>query len=193
MMVKNYPDGTGPADTAKKVRLLSGMLLIGFIACVAPAAASSGWGDVQVWSTPGNAYVQIDNYWAGWTDDSGSLTLTGIPGNAYHSIQVTKNGYQTFYDSIYVGRDATLVVNANLPKEMPDGWGNVQVWSVPGNAYVEIDNYWGGWTDDSGSATFSGIPGNSYHTIEIAKKGYMTWTDSIYVTKDATLVVNANL
>jgi len=96
MMVKNYPDGTGPADTAKKVRLLSGMLLIGFIACVAPAAASSGWGDVQVWSTPGNAYVQIDNYWAGWTDDSGSLTITGIPGNAYQTIQMPKNGYMTF-------------------------------------------------------------------------------------------------
>ncbi|MEN6609546.1 MAG: PEGA domain-containing protein [Methanoregulaceae archaeon] len=172
---------------------LAGMLLISILACAVPVSASDGWGSIQIWSTPGNAYVQVDNYWAGWTDNSGSLTLDGIPGNSYHSVQVTKDGYQTFYDSMYVSRDATNVENVNLAPNTPSGWGSIQVWTTPGNAYVEIDDYWAGWSDSSGSAAFSGIPGNSYHKIEVSKSGYRTFTDSIYVQKDVTQVVNVNL
>lgn len=193
---QNRYNHEGNADVIRRPAsrvALAGMLLIGILVCAAPAAASDGWGSIQIWSTPGNAYVQVDNYWAGWTDNSGSLTLDGIPGNTYHSVQVTKDGYQTFYDSIYVTRDQTLVENVNLAREVPDGWGTIQVWTTPGNAFVEIDDYWAAWSDNSGSVTFSGIPANSYHKIEVSRYGYRTYTDSIYVQKDATNVVNVNL
>lgn len=76
-------------------------------------------------------------------------------------------------------------------------WGGLQIWSNPGNAYVAVDPVsggmsYGGWTDDSGSATFSVEPFRNYH-VSVSKDGYRAYGTTVYVDSTSWTVVTANL
>jgi hypothetical protein len=66
--------------------------------------------------------------------------------------------------------------------------GRITVYSTPSGALACIDNV----DCDTTGATFT-AGGNSWHTVVITERGYLQWSDSVYVTSDQTAVVNAVL
>jgi hypothetical protein len=67
--------------------------------------------------------------------------------------------------------------------------GRITVYASPSGALACVDaaSYC-----DSTDATFT-VQGNAWHTVTVTEKGYLQWTDSVYVTSDQTSVVNAYL
>lgn len=70
-------------------------------------------GTIQIYSSPGEASVFIDDILKGETSYSGDLLLTGIaPGN--HNVVVRKDGYESFNETVTVAKDQTSLVTAVL-------------------------------------------------------------------------------
>ena len=67
--------------------------------------------------------------------------------------------------------------------------GRITVYSSPSGAFacVDAETYC-----DSTSATFT-VEGNAWHSVKVTEKGYLQWTENVYVTSDQTSVVNAYL
>jgi hypothetical protein len=66
--------------------------------------------------------------------------------------------------------------------------GRITVYSTPTGAYACIDNA----DCDTTGATFT-ANGNAWHTVVVTEKGYLQWSDYVYVTSGQTSVVNAVL
>jgi hypothetical protein len=66
--------------------------------------------------------------------------------------------------------------------------GRITVDSTPTGALACIDNA----TCDTTSATFT-AEGNAWHTVVVTEKGYLVWTENVYVTSDQTSMVSAYL
>jgi hypothetical protein len=66
--------------------------------------------------------------------------------------------------------------------------GRITVSSIPVGALACIDNA----TCDTTSATFT-AEGNAWHTVVVTEKGYLAWTENVYVTSDQTALVSAYL
>jgi hypothetical protein len=66
--------------------------------------------------------------------------------------------------------------------------GRITVYSTPSGARACIDNA----DCDTTGATFT-ANGNAWHTVVVTEKGYLQWSDYVYVTSGQTSVVNAAL
>ena len=66
--------------------------------------------------------------------------------------------------------------------------GRISVYSTPTGALACVDNA----TCDITGATFT-VEGNAWHTVVITLKGYLPWTDQVYVTTDQTSQIDAYL
>lgn len=66
--------------------------------------------------------------------------------------------------------------------------GRITVYSIPSGAVVCIDTTYCDITD----STFM-VSGNTWHTIDITNKGYLPWSNYIFVTSDHTYRVDAEL
>jgi hypothetical protein len=67
--------------------------------------------------------------------------------------------------------------------------GRITVYSSPSGALACVDDE--SYCDSTG-ATFT-VEGNDWHTVMVTEKGYLEWTENVYVTSDQTSVVNAYL
>lgn len=79
---------------------------------------SAEWGGIQIWSTPGNAYVSVEPSsggmsYGGWTDDSGSTQFSVEPYRNY-KVTVSKDGFRTYSATVYVDSTSWTVVTATL-------------------------------------------------------------------------------
>jgi len=81
-----------------------------------------------------------------------------------------------------------LVVLLAIPATALVAPGRITVYSVPTGALACVDNA----ECDTTGATFT-AEGNAYHTVVVTEKGYLQWTDNVYVTSDQASVVNAYL
>src|SRR5512145_3112105 len=66
--------------------------------------------------------------------------------------------------------------------------GRITVNSVPAGALACIDNA----TCDTTGATFT-VEGNAWHSVTVTEKGYMKWSENVFVTSDQVSMVNAYL
>jgi hypothetical protein len=66
--------------------------------------------------------------------------------------------------------------------------GRITVNSVPTGALACIDNT----TCDTTTTTFT-VEGNAWHSVIVTEKGYMKWTEDVYVTSDQISMVSAYL
>jgi hypothetical protein len=67
--------------------------------------------------------------------------------------------------------------------------GGIQVYSSPSGAYVCVDGTQCGYTPQ----LFDPLTANVYHTVTVSLGGYLTYTENVLVTSQATYVVNAGL
>jgi hypothetical protein len=97
------------------------------------------------------------------------------------------DGYQTYSENVLVASQTTTVINANLQPVMVSA-GNIEVHSTP-YATACVD----GGDCQPTTVTFSGLAGNSYHTVTVSLNGYQTYHDTVLVTPRDTSVVDAVL
>ena len=137
-------------------------------------------GRITVWSQPSFARVCID---AGQCDTTPANF--GVPGNAWHTVNVTESGYLPWSKSIYVLTDQTSLVNATLQPD--NGITGIQVFVRPGGGTICLDNAdchtHVGAIGGTGLTQFTGL-GEGYHIITVNETdGYLPYTTRAYVTQ----------
>jgi hypothetical protein len=148
-------------------------------------------GNIEVHSTP-YATACVD----GSNCQPTTATFSNLAGNSYHTVTVSLNGYQTYYDTVLVIPRDISVVDAVLQPSSP-ATGSIQVFITPGGGTICIDggqcvdNV--GTTDGSGSHQFSGIMANGYHTVTVMATGYQRFITEIYVQPDQVNEANVYL
>lgn len=154
--------------------ILTGILLI-CLTVIVPVSANIQF---QVYSNPSNAEVSVDNFWF----DTTPATIQ-YPDSGWHTIRVSKEGYQTITRSEYCSDDGnsnapTCVVSYDLvPNPASYGWLDINT----NNAELYIDGSDQGW----GSMTIPLAPGG--HSLILRKPGYYDYTETIYITAGQTL------
>jgi hypothetical protein len=99
---------------------LAGLVCLSLLLLAVPAGATEiGWG-IQIWSNPPYAYVNVAPMnggmsWGGWTDSTtGSASFTTLPAYTWYTVTISKPGYQTYTQNVYVDLQNTKEVDATL-------------------------------------------------------------------------------
>jgi hypothetical protein len=151
--------------------VFTGILLIGLLAVITPAAAQQAWFDVS--SNPSGAWACLD----GWNCADTPITFAVAP-SSYHSITVYKDGYQMWSDYAGTGSDGTTtMVTANLVTS-PASVGWLDIKSFGADIYID-GNYRG-----NGDQVTPLSPGT--HTLLLQKAGYYDHTEPITITAGQT-------
>jgi serine/threonine protein kinase len=169
-----------PVDMPPKKKRFSrkvAALLTGALATMAIAAIlirnsgdrtpNTDFGSVYVDSDPGQASIFLNSNDLKLTTPAWIDSITG----GDHALEVRKNGYQPYAQSIRVEQGETIRVNARLVKEMPSRLtGSIAISSRPAGARVLID---GIDTQMQTPCTIEQVTVGQ-HSIELKKNGYET-------------------
>ena len=112
--------------------VLSGIVLISIISCIAPPVAAVPDGSIRIYSTPPGSDACLDSPDNSGNcqafDSSGFTEFYNIPGDSSHTVSIFLDGYQTYTISVYVAQDqevegtcrpATESFCNNLPRPDP--------------------------------------------------------------------------
>ena len=98
--------------------VLSGIVLISIISCIAPPVAAVPDGSIRIYSTPPGSDVCLDSADNSGNcqafDSSGFTEFYNIPGDSSHTVSIFLDGYQTYTTSVYVPQDQEVEVHADL-------------------------------------------------------------------------------
>lgn len=162
-MVRQYFD--------HRVPVFAGIFLVCIFFSILPVAAEGTWFDVR--SDPSDAYVCVDNYQCSYTP----ATFPETP-YTWHTITVSKEGYQPWSSYEGTGSPGTTVVIANLVRNPSSvGWLDIN----PFEAEVIID----GIDEGNGAMIIPLSPGT--HNLLLQKSGYYDYKDMIIINAGKTL------
>ena len=173
-----------PGNAKRAVLFVLLVLLVVHVQAAVPP------GRIMVYSTPSFANVCIDGTQCDTTPMGFSVT-----GNAWHTVNVTENGYLPWSDYIYVLTDQTSLVNASMqPNAAPTG---IQVFLNPGGGTVCLDYslcHTGVGSPGSISSTqFTGVS-EGYHTITVNNtNGYLPFSIQPYVSQRGFVTIHIDL
>jgi hypothetical protein len=102
----------------------------------------------------------------------------------YHTIKLTKSGYNNWETIISVNANEYVEVSATLTPQT----GTINVFSVPAGAEIYLDGEYKGTTQKLILDISVG-----YHTLELNKEGYPSWSTSLYVTAGDTETISASM
>jgi len=153
------------ASPCRVLPVLAGILIVCLLG-IAPVAAIQ----FQVYSNSTNAEVSVDNFWF----DQTPATIQ-YPGSGWHTIRISKEGYQTSVSSEYCdgGDNNVCVINVDLSPVTP-AYGFLSV-STVNDAAVTVDGVFQGY----GSMVIPLYPGS--HTLTIQKPGYYDYSETFSV------------
>ena len=150
----------------KRSLVLTAILLIGIIACIAPAAAADKLAYIKVTSVPSGAQACLDQSTCSITPTTFSVTPI-----SYHIVTFYKDGYQTFTTQPVYASSAnittTLLVNLAL-KPSPSLTGTLDIDSRPTDAAIWLDNLYYGT-----SPVMIGSLSAGAHTLYQESRGLM--------------------
>lgn len=157
-----------------------GLILLAavFLVCLAGILPVAATVEFQVYTNPSGAEVSVDNFWF----DTTPATIQ-YPSPGWHTIYVSKEGYQPQSHSEYCADDGssnvhTCVVSYDLVSNpVSYGWLDINT----NNAELYIDAIDQGW----GSMTIPLAPGS--HSLVLRKPGYYDYSETIYITAGQTL------
>jgi hypothetical protein len=146
------------------------------------------YGTVSLTSDPSGASVYADGVYVGQTIPNRPLVSTQVkPG--YHTLLLSKTGYQDYTTSGTVTAGQNLVLSVTLtPNPQTPDTGSVAVSSSPTNADIYLDNVFKGITP---STLDSITPGT--HTLVLKLNGYQDYSSQIQVVAGQTTQVSATL
>jgi hypothetical protein len=154
-----------------------------------PTNSYSDTGGIQLWTTPGDAYVEVvptngAMSYGGWTNSAGSYTLSDIPAYVTYQIIVTKAGYRPYSTTLYVSPHIYAETHPELQIDMPDP-GNLDISITPSGGTICID---GGQCEtyplDTGgelSRQVRNLAGDQYHTVTVVLNGYRPFSQDVWV------------
>ena len=137
-------------------------------------------GTITISSSPSGASIYIDGEYKGTTWASKSFS---VPVR-YHTIKLTKSGYNDWETTKYVQANEDVYVSATLTPEP----GSISTSSVPAGATIYLDGAYKGTTPKTILDVSVG-----YHTLELNKEGYQSWSTSVHVTSGDTETVSASM
>lgn len=145
--------------------LLAGLLIVTVLG-ISPVAAIQ----FQVYSNPSGAEVSVDNFWF----DQTPATIQ-YPGSGWHTLSISKEGYQTSVRSEYCtgGDNDVCVVNVDLSPTTPS-YGYLSL-STVSDAAVTVDGIFQGY----GSMVIPLYTGS--HSLTIKKPGYYDYSETFTI------------
>lgn len=168
----------------------------------APAAPENSYGvtgGIQIWSNPGNAYVDIQPVgggmgYGGYTSSTGSYTLTDVPAYMSYRITVTKDSFLPYTTTLYVNPNIIAETNPTLQPDTP-GPGTLELRITPYGGTVCVD---GGQCetydmDYNGelSRQVQNLDGNQYHTVTVNIPGYRPFSQDVWVPAGDSAMLRA--
>jgi len=138
-------------------------------------------GTIMVSSSPSGANIYIDGEYKGTTETWGKSFSMPVGD---HTIKLTKSGYNDWETTKYVYADEDIDVSATLTPQP----GSISISSAPAGAKIYLDGAYKGTTPKTISDVSVG-----YHTIELNKEGYQSWSTSVYVTSGGTETVSVSM
>jgi hypothetical protein len=145
--------------------IITMILLTGIIACVAPVTADSAW--LEITSTPSGAWACLDHWDCHYTP----ITVATDP-TSYHSLTVSKDGYQTTTQTVYANRlGSTTPVRIVLIDE-PTQTGSLDIDSIPTDSDIWLDERYYGTTPQVVGGLYAGS-----HSLTLKKAGYYDYLE----------------
>jgi hypothetical protein len=152
---------------------------------------ASGYGDIQIQSSPVGAAVYVNDNYMGTTISSSALYVTQLTTGSY-PVRITLAGYQPYYETAVITAGGVYDIRANLvpltPGPTPDTNGQITVRSSPSGANIYLDNLYKGLTP----LTLVDIPAGS-HTILLKLNGYQDWQSTVNVAAGSSTDVSGTL
>ena len=140
---------------------------------------------ISLTSFPTGAFVSIDGI------DINNFTpyvLSNVSLGT-HTISLSKDGYQTRACNVTISPSMVLFLSVGLDTAQA-AYGSISITSTPtSGAAVYLD---GTLTSKITPCTLTDVPYGT-HTITLSKDGYATWTTSVTVSTNTTLVLEAVL
>ena len=140
-------------------------------------------GTMHISSSHSGADIYIDGEYK-WTMPSYIYSAEFSVPVGEHTIKLKKSGYNDWETTKYVYADEDIDVSATLTPEP----GSISISSVPAGAKIYLDGAYKGTTPKTISDVSVG-----YHTIELNKDDYQSWSASVYVTSGDTETVSASM
>jgi hypothetical protein len=145
--------------------VLCGILLVCLMGIIPVAAIQ-----FQVYSNPSDAEVSVDNFWF----DRTPATIQ-YPESGWHTIRVSREGYQTVVRSEYCtgGNNDVCVVSYDLSPNTP-AYGFLSI-NTNNEVALTVDGIFQGY----GSMIIPLYPGS--HTMTLKKPGYYDYTETFTI------------
>ena len=116
---KNYSPGSSPIETPMQSPLVTQSVqpLMTSSSAVQPASpVPPGTGSLTIWCPPSACSVYINGMYVGDTPPGwGSLTTSGKSG--YHTVKITKIGYDDYTQDVYISDGQSETITANLSEK----------------------------------------------------------------------------
>jgi hypothetical protein len=175
--------------------LVASGLLVFVLLAVAPAAAGSSPGSLDVYTSPGGSSVCIDsNYCRISSESTGMAYFSGLAVNQYHTITVTNYGFQTYTDTIYLDPYATNLLTSAILQPSSGNPGTIWVEIYPYGGTICMDGRdcssygpadYNGWT----SVSYSNLAPNQYHTLTVSLNGFQPYTQTIWMNPGGSMTL----
>jgi hypothetical protein len=140
------------------------------------------YGSITVNSNPSGATALLD----GGSSQITPCTFTNLNAGS-HTIQVSKNGYTSFSQTVTVMAGSTTQVYATLSPVTPNT-GTIYVVSTPQGASAYVDGIYYGITPALATGL---VPGN--HQVRISLSGFQDWIGTVNVVGGTTTTVTQTL
>ncbi len=169
-------------------------LILLLAALAVPALADGDIGLVRVTSSPGGAFVYIDDIYRGTTSAQGQSATIEVTSDMQHTLRVSKQGLQDFATTFSVGPGELNDLTANLPPATQTSiFATIAVQSVPGGAEVYIDGINHGTTPTEPGSYLSQDVIVGKHIVSVQLNGYVTYSTTVQLVSGERKNIVANL
>lgn len=185
-----YSDKTVTVTVTKDENTLAKAILL---ATSSGTTDPTSQGTVDFISNPTGAKIYLNEEYIGLTK---KLSYSVSPG--VYTVWVKKTGYIDYTETLLVEADKKGIVDATLSligsggsteePEPTQQTGLVDFVTSPTGAYIYIDNVYIGMTKKAGHKVAAGV-----HLVTFRKNGYDEWEDTIGVTANERIAVEATL
>lgn len=152
--------------------LMRGSIILVCLCLLAVLPVSADNPRFRVFSDPAGASFCVDYHCGYTTPDDFEAT-----SDAWHTITVSMEGYETWSDEVYLDDYGTTVVNANLEPDSP-AFGYLDITSFGADIYVD------GVGQGNGDQKMPLSPG--IHTLLLRKAGYYDHEEAFAIAADST-------
>jgi hypothetical protein len=141
------------------------ILLIGITVCIAPVAAENAW--LEITSNPSGAWACLDHWDCHYTP----ITIP-TEASSYHSLTISKDGYQTITQTVYANSLGTTTPVVILLVQEPNQTGSLDIDSIPTDSDIWIDERYYGTTPQVVGGLYAGS-----HSLTLKKAGYYDYLE----------------